>query len=377
MSTLALSVWFRFESGRARHAELLLFSILAPPFSLPSFFVLPFLYLALLVRSRRDARAALRIVLCGTAALPFAAFALLHAFATMPAAMDNVQDLFAPVAFTKEAAAWWIGRILHSFRGPAYFGFSPWSVGSPAVLLSAIPLGLFLAGAWRARREPWLWMAIGAIAATAFASACRYWKINPGASLTSGRLVLFLAPFAYLPLVRGLEWAAGSFPRGGLAIAAFASLSAVLFFAQQTPHSCPTSELGSCVSAERNANGLVIMDEILLLSLLHEDPELAARASDGIRMVYSDASYDDRQFAALDRFLPGMRRFPVGEEGALLDEVGERLSAGGRFAAFLYPSHARSLAFAEALAGRFGGAAERPGWYARIRSEPEEEAARR
>ena len=346
MSTLALVVLFRFKDGKACFSELLFFSILAPAFSLPSFFVLPFLYLALLVRFRKEKRNASRVLLCGLAAAPVAAFAIVHAFSTMPAAMDNVQDLFAPVAFTKDAALWWIGRIMHSFRGPAYFGFTTWSISSLGILLSSIPLGLFLVGAWKARGEAWTWMSLAVIAATALASACHYWKINPGASLTSGRLILFLAPFAYLPLAHGLLWVFRKYAVAGKAISFFAMASCVLFFAQQVPISCPMDPIASRISSEWNSGDVLLTDEIMLLSLLDANENWVKQHSSDIRMVYSSSSYDDSEFRSLDSFAPGIKRVSTSEIPCFLKEMEECFgtTTGGFLLFYAFHGNSRDTA---------------------------------
>ena len=202
VSILSLTLLHRFTTDKEPWVNLFLFTAIAPFFSLPSFFVLPFLYLSILVTKRK---VFLNCLLCGVAASPFAIFALVHAFVTMPPAMENIQDLFAPTQFSKDAAAWWIGRAMHFFRGPAYCGFTPWNVKSFLIVLSIVPWMLFVLGLFEGRKEPWIWMCIGIIMTVFIASACHYWKINPGASLVSGRLILFLAPFIYLPLEYGLS----------------------------------------------------------------------------------------------------------------------------------------------------------------------------
>lgn len=349
MSTLALLVLFRFEHGKAHFSELLLFSILAPLFSLPSFFVLPFLYLALLVHFRNDRRSISRLLLCGVAATPIAAYALVHAFSTMPAAMDNIQDLFAPISFTKETVLWWLGRILHSFRGPAYFGFTTWSVSSPGILLSTIPLGLFVIGAWNARKENWLWMSLGVIAATAFASICHYWKINPGASLTSGRLILFLAPFAYLPLARGLSSIARKSTVAGGSIAFFSAASCCLFFVQQVPNSCPMKPIASKIAEEWDSDSILFTDAIMLLALLDSDAQWIKMHAPDIRLIYSSPSHDDSEFSSLDTFTSGIIRIPSDQQAlfTMEKERGFGTTTGG-FLLF-YSLHDESLDTARRL----------------------------
>ena len=321
MSALALVLLFRLEDGKTCFSELLLFSILAPLFSLPSFFVLPFLYLSLLVHFRNDRRSAFRIFLCGVAAMPIATYALIHAFSTMPRAMDNIQELFAPVSFTKETVRWWLGRILHSFRGPAYFGFTTWSISAPGILLSAIPLGLFLIGAWSARKERWVWMSLGVIAATVFASICHYWKINPGASLTSGRLILFLAPFAYLPCARGLSWTFRRSTVAGGTISVFATASCSLFFMQQVPDSCPMESIASRIASEWEPGSILVTDEIMLLSLLDTNASWIKDHAANIRMLYSSPTYDDSEFSSIDTYTTGIRRIPSKQQTRFLMET--------------------------------------------------------
>ena len=372
MAATAMWIVLRSQTHGVRWTRLCLFTATIPFFSLASFFVLPLLYLALLVQAHFNRKTTVRLLICGTVSVPFTLLALIHAFTTMPAVMDDIQELFAPVAVSREAFLWWTGRFLHFFRGPTYFGFTVWSISSPAILLSAIPISLFAIGAWKKRREPWLWMSLGVIAVAFAASACHYWKINPGTGATGGRLILFLAPFAYLPLACGLEWVTGKHPRCSRVISTFALASAVLYFAQQTTCSCPMSEIASDISLKWKTRDLIVTDEIMLLSILHENPSFAKHASQDIRMIYSNSTYDDREFSSLDGFLPGIQRFLADDEtSSLMREVETRNAEGNQYFATFYPIHRKSVSVARTLDERFcGGTEKRTGWCWYARKEP-------
>ncbi len=353
VSALAVLLVIDFQNGESSWKKLVCFSAFAPWFSLPSFFVLFSLYAALAFFFFSDHARIRCLVLCAAISGALAIFPLIHAFATMPAAMDNVQDLFAPVTWSKGALLWWTGRLLHFFRGPAYFGFTSWSLFSPFALLSLIPLGLFSLGVWQRRRDPLVWMSLLCIAFTFFASACHYWKINPGTSLTGGRLILFLTPFAYLPLASGLHWMATKNKAAGAATCAFALVSACLWFFQQTPISCPMNDIATRVTVQRKPGDIILCDEIMLLALISENAERTIKASEDILMVYSSPSYDDVEFASLDHYLPRHRRKLDSEREHVVSQMLSFFSEGGHASLLVYPTHKRSADMANGLSVNF------------------------
>lgn len=344
MATLALRFYFWFRDSDPVWFALALFTILAPFFSLPSFFVLSFLYLCLLRLFSENKPALRRLILTGVCCAPLAILPLVHAVKTMPNVMYRIESLFAPVSASSASVYWWVRCFLHWFRGPAYFGITPWNICSPWIVLSGVPISLFLLGCHLRRREPWLWMCILVTFAVFAASACRYWKIYPGAGLLGGRLILFLVPFSYLPLATGFHWLTHGHRVIARILTCFSSASLLFFFVHETPNSAPMAAITNHLVQTFKNGDMLLADEIMASALCCEQPQWVSKQRPSLWLWFSSPSCTRSEFEPLRRFFSSIDIIDFeSPNAATMESIHGELDDRAQLALF-YPPHWRTHA---------------------------------